>query len=251
MSRFKLTLEYDGGPYQGFQRQPIGPTVQGTLETALEKFQGQFIRVYAAGRTDTGVHATGQVCHVDLPRIYEPHAICSALNYFIKEEPVRVLAAEPVSDDFHARFSATGRRYLYRILNRPASSALEVSRIWHVPQALNIELMQEAASHLVGTHDFNTFRTVRCQAKSSIRTLEELTITAQGQEIHVVAGARSFLHHQVRNMLGTLVLVGRGHWTIDDMRIAFAKKDRTAGGPTAPAHGLYLTDVIYGNRPLS
>lgn len=245
MHRYKLTLEYDGTPYQGFQRQPVGHTVQSVLETALEKFQHRRVVLYAAGRTDTGVHATGQVCHVDLNKAYDLHTVCSALNYYLHEAPIRVVAAEHVKDDFHARFHAIGRRYLYRILNRRAPPALTTLRTWHVPRTLDIVRMQEGARELMGTHDFNTFRTVHCQAKSSIRTLDMLTLQRVGEEIHVTTQARSFLHHQVRNMVGTLSLVGLGHWSVGDLREALAQKDRTKGGPTAPAHGLYLTDVLY------
>ena len=249
MPRYKLTIEYDGTPYQGFQRQPKGPTVQADVERALARFQHRPVTLYAAGRTDTGVHATGQVCHVDLHKTYEPFSICGAINYYLHKAPIKVLKAELVDDEFHARFHAKGRRYLYRILNRPAPATLTALRAWHVPQALDVDAMQEAARHLLGTHDFNTFRTVHCQAKSSIRTLDELSFRTCGEEVHAIAGSRSFLHHQVRNMVGTLVLVGRGHWSLQDLLDAFAQKDRTKGGPTAPAHGVYLTDVIYPATP--
>jgi tRNA pseudouridine38-40 synthase len=245
MPRYRLLVEYDGTPFNGWQRQDKGMSVQGVLEAAVEKLCGEACTLHAAGRTDAGVHASGQVAHVDLPRDYPADTVRDALNYHMKPKPVAVVAAELVGDDFHARFSATGRAYLYRIINRRAPLALEQHRAWWVPVALDADSMAEGARRLLGHHDFTTFRASECQAKSPMKTLDVLDVTRMGEEIRIVAEARSFLHHQVRNMVGTLKLVGEGKWSPDDMSRALAAKDRTKGGPTAPAAGLVLTGVRY------
>ncbi len=245
MPRYKLTIEYDGGPYVGWQRQEGLRSVQGALEAAAERLCGGPVATVAAGRTDAGVHATGQVAHIDLPRAYPADTVRDALNNYLKHEAVAVLEAEPVGDDFHARFSATGRAYLYRILNRRAAPALERGRVWWVPRPLDAEAMAAGARHLVGHHDFTTFRDSECQSSSPVKTLDRLDIRRVGDEIHVVAASRSFLHHQVRNMTGTLHLVGLGKWRPDDVARARDACDRRAGGPTAPACGLYLTAVTF------
>ncbi|CUW38199.1 tRNA pseudouridine synthase A(Pseudouridine synthase, catalytic domain,1-247) [Magnetospirillum sp. XM-1] len=245
MPRYRLLVEYDGTPFNGWQRQDKGMSVQGVLEAAVEKLCGQPCTLHAAGRTDAGVHATGQVAHVDLPRDYPADTVRDALNYHMKPKPVAVVAAELVGEDFHARFSATGRAYLYRIVNRRAPLALEQHRAWWVPVALDADAMAEGARRLLGHHDFTTFRASECQAKSPMKTLDVLDVTRVGDEIRIVAAARSFLHHQVRNMVGTLKLVGEGKWSPDDMTRALDARDRTKGGPTAPAAGLVLTGVRY------
>jgi tRNA pseudouridine38-40 synthase len=250
MTRYKLTVEYDGAPFVGWQRQDNGPSVQAALEAAVFGFCGERTTVQGAGRTDTGVHATGQVGHVDIARPSYAETVMKALNAHLKPAPVAVLAAEAVADDFHARFSATGRRYLYRILCRPAPPALARGRVWWVPVALDAAAMQAGAARLVGHHDFSSFRAAECQAASPVKTLDELRVEIAadgpgGTELHVHAAARSFLHHQVRNMVGTLKLVGQGKWSPDDVAEALAAKDRRAAGPTAPAEGLYLTKVEY------
>jgi tRNA pseudouridine38-40 synthase len=245
MTRFKLTLEYDGADFVGWQRQDNGPSVQAALEAAVIAFCGETVTLHGAGRTDSGVHATGQVAHLDLARETTAKTLRDALNFHLKPQPVAVLAAEAVADDFHARFSARGRRYLYRIVNRPAPLALERGRAWFVPQPLDADAMQAAAERLLGRHDFTSFRAKECQAASPVKTLDELRVTRDGSEIAVEAAALSFLHHQVRNMVGSLHWVGCGKWTPDDLARALAARARAAAGPTAPACGLYLTAVIY------
>lgn len=246
MPRFKLTIEYDGGPYVGWQRQSNGATVQAALEDAVEAFCGERVEVAGAGRTDTGVHATGQVAHIELEtERFDANTVMKAINALVRPEPIAVIAAEAVSDDFHARFSAIERRYRYLILNRRAPAALDAGRVWHVSVPLDVGAMHEAAQRLVGHHDFTTFRATQCQAPSPEKTLDQLDVTRDGERIVVIARARSFLHHQVRNMVGTLKLVGEGKWSADDVTAALEARARAAGGPTAPADGLYLTDVIY------
>ncbi|MDO8605495.1 MAG: tRNA pseudouridine(38-40) synthase TruA [Phaeospirillum sp.] len=245
MPRYRLLVEYNGTPFVGWQRQDNGASVQGVLEAAVIKLCGHRIAIYAAGRTDAGVHATGQVAHVDLPKDYPAETVRAALNYHMSPHPVAVVEAEEVGDDFHARFSAIGRSYLYRILNRRAPPALDLHRVLWLPMDLDVAAMNEAAQRLIGHHDFSTFRARDCQAQSPMKTLDRLTATRVGEEIHVVAEARSFLHHQVRNMVGTLQLVGRGNWSADRMAEALEARDRRAGGPTAKPGGLYLTGVKY------
>jgi tRNA pseudouridine38-40 synthase len=248
MPRYKLTLEYDGRGLVGWQRQASGTSVQSIVEEAFARFAGADIFVQGAGRTDAGVHATGQVAHADLPRPHQPHKIRGALNFYVRPWPVSVIAVERVRDDFHARFSATGRRYLYRILNRRAPPALDAGLVWHVAVPLDAEAMAVAAGRLIGHHDFTSFRASECQARSAVKTLERLEVTRVGDEIRIVATARSFLHHQVRNMVGTLKLVGLGKWSADDVSAALAARNRAAAGPTAVPDGLYLSEVVYGSR---
>lgn len=251
MSRYKLTLEYDGGGLVGWQRQDNGPSVQQALEEAVAKFCGESVTAHAAGRTDAGVHATGQVAHVDIARDTTPETVRDALNFHLKPAAIAVLAAEAVGDDFHARFSATGRSYLYRIVNRRAPLALERGRAWAVTAPLDVDAMHRAAQLLVGHHDFTSFRAALCQAASPVKTLDRLDVMRHGPEIAIIAEARSFLHHQVRNMVGTLKLVGEGKWRPADVARALATRDRAAAGPTAPPDGLYLTGVRYLSNPLT
>jgi tRNA pseudouridine38-40 synthase len=243
--RYKLTIEYDGTGLVGWQSQPRGVSVQGALETAVEKFCGASVRVHGAGRTDAGVHALAQCAHVDLPREAPTDTIRGALNFHLRPAAICVLAVEAVAADFHARLSATGRVYRYRILNRRPPPMLDRMRVWHVAPPLDLAAMQQGARQLVGHHDFTTFRDSLCQAKSPVRTLDRLDVTRHGEEIHIEARARSFLHHQVRNMVGTLKLLGLGQWRPGDVATALAARDRRAGGPTAPAEGLYLVAVSY------
>jgi len=245
MPRYKLTLEYDGTGLVGWQKQPNGLSVQEILETAFAKFCGDPVAVNGAGRTDAGVHALGQAAHVDLARPYPLDEIRGAVNHHVGEAAVAVLAVEPVADDFDARRSARGREYLYRIVNRRAPPTLLRHRAWHVGPPLDAAAMHRAAQTLVGYHDFSTFRDSLCQAKSPLKTLDALEVERAGEEIRITARARSFLHHQVRNMVGTLKLVGLGRWSAEDVREALAAKDRRRGGPTAPAEGLYLVRVTY------
>ena len=245
MPRYKLILEYDGTAFVGWQRQNNGVSVQQTLEEAAERFCQHAIVAHGAGRTDSGVHALGQVAHMDLPRDLPGDKVRDALNAHLRPQAVAVIAAEAVDSSFHARFSAVERRYLYRIANRRAPLALDQNRAWWVPTALDADAMAEAAQVLVGRHDFTSFRAAECQAASPLRTLDELTVTRLGDEIEIVARARSFLHHQVRNMAGTLRRVGEGKWSAADVRRALDARDRSAAGQTAPAGGLYLTGVGY------
>jgi tRNA pseudouridine38-40 synthase len=243
--RYKLTIEYCGAGLVGWQRQANGLSVQQALETAIHDFCGATVTVFGAGRTDAGVHALAQIAHVDLPRDNAPDVIRGAVNYHLRPHAISVLAVEEAAADFDARRSATARHYLYRILNRRAPPALERGRVWHVAAPLDLAAMQEGARHLVGHHDFSTFRDSLCQAKSPVKTLDALDVTREGEEIHIAATARSFLHHQVRNMAGTLKLVGLGRWQPEDVARALAARDRRAGGPTAPAAGLTLVAVRY------
>jgi tRNA pseudouridine38-40 synthase len=245
LPRYKLILEYDGTGLVGWQRQTNGLSVQEILETACERLTGTSVLVQGAGRTDAGVHATGQAAHVDLPRPYEPARIRGALNFHVRPHAVSVLQVEAVPDAFHARVSATRRRYLYRILNRRAPPALERNHVWFVAVALDAAAMAEGARHLLGHHDFTSFRASECQAPSPVKTLDLLDVERVGEEIRIVTAARSFLHHQVRNMVGTLKLVGAGQWRPDDVAAALAARDRAAAGPTAPPEGLCLTEVGY------
>ncbi|HIJ64112.1 MAG TPA: tRNA pseudouridine(38-40) synthase TruA [Rhodospirillaceae bacterium] len=249
MPRYRLTVEYDGGGLVGWQRQDNGPSVQGLLEAAVLPFAGHAAGVVGAGRTDAGVHALGQVAHVDLDREFAVGAVRDGLNFWMRHVddrcPVTVISAERVDDSFHARFSATGRRYRYRILNRRPPPTLEAGRAWWVARPLDAGAMQEAALVLVGHHDFSTFRAVNCQARSAFKTLDRLEVCRLGEEIEIFAAARSFLHHQVRNMVGSLKLVGEGRWSAGDIKRILAARDRRQGGPTAPPEGLYLTDVVY------
>jgi tRNA pseudouridine38-40 synthase len=245
MPRYRLTLEYDGSAYNGFQAQTDQPTVQGSVEAAITAFCGETVRLAAAGRTDTGVHATGQVISLDLEKAWPAQTVMNALNAHLVGEAISVLDCEGVEDDWHARFSATGRRYLYRILNRPGPPALDAGRVWHMRKSMDADAMHAAAQALIGLHDFTTFRDVNCQSKSPEKTLDVATVRRVGEEVHLVFEARSFLHRQVRSMTGTLAEVGLGRWTIDDVATALAARDRAACGPVAPSTGLYLTGVRY------
>jgi len=245
MPRYRIIIEYDGTGFVGWQRQDNGPSVQARLEDALGAFSGETAVVHGAGRTDSGVHALGQVAHFDLEREFEPDTVRDALNFHLKPEPISVLDAALAADDFHARFSATARSYLYRITNRRPPLTLERNRSWWVPAPLDADAMAEAARVLVGNHDFTTFRAVACQANSPVKTLDALEVRRIGAHIEITARARSFLHRQVRNMAGTLKLAGEGKWTAQDVARALAAKDRSRGGATAPARGLYLTEVTY------
>ena len=247
MPRYKLTVEYDGTGLVGWQRQAIGMSVQEALETALLRFCGETVTVHGAGRTDAGVHALAQVAHFDLARENPPETIRSALNHHLRPHAISVLDVAPAPADFDARRSATGRVYHYRILNRRAPPTIDRGRVWHVAKPLDVAAMQEGARHLIGHQDFSTFRDSLCQAKSPVKTLDALDLSRSGEEILIEARARSFLHHQVRNMVGTLKLVGVGNWRPGDVAGALEARDRRAGGPTAPAEGLYLVAVKYGD----
>lgn len=250
MPRYKLTLEYDGTPYCGWQKQMEQPSVQAVIEAACTEFMGggDLVEVQCAGRTDAGVHARGQVAHVDFATRRELHAIVRGLNGLMIQHPIAVLKAEEVPDMFSARFDASKRHYLYRIVNRKGQPALDRTRAWHVHQPLDLTRMNEAAELLIGRHDFSSFRGSECQAQSPIKTLDTLEVRARGdnpEQIMISTSAKSFLHHQVRNMVGTLVYVGIGKWQVADVARALEACDRRAGGPMAPAHGLYLTRVEY------
>jgi tRNA pseudouridine38-40 synthase len=246
VTRFKLTIEYDGGGFVGWQRQENGPSIQQSLEEAVLRITGEAVLVQGAGRTDAGVHALGQVAHVDVEKAIAAEKLKDAINHHLKPAPIAVLSSETASGEFHARFSATGRAYLYRIVNRRAPLTVDRGRAWLVNTALDTAAMHDAAQVLVGRHDFSTFRASLCQAQSPVKTLDRLSVHRVGEEIQVIAEARSFLHHQVRNIVGTLRLVGEGKWSKADLEAALEAKDRTKGGPTAPPEGLYLTRVTYG-----
>ena len=245
MPRYRLTLEYDGAPFVGWQRQDNGASVQGALEDAIEKLSGERVTVTGAGRTDAGVHALGQVAHFDLVKEFEPGKVRDALNHYLRPDPVVVLDAGAVDGEFHARFSATARHYLFRILNRRSPPALEDGKVWHVSPKLDTDAMHAAAQLLVGQHDFTTFRAAECQAQSPVKTLDRLDVSRRADEIHIEASARSFLHHQIRSFTGTLKLVGEGKWAPRDVAYALAAKDRAACGPVSPPDGLYLVRVDY------
>jgi len=243
--RYRLTLEYDGGPFVGWQRQDNGPSVQGALEDAIEKLSGERVTVTGAGRTDAGVHALGQAAHFDLEKFFEPGKVRDALNHFLRPNPVVVLDAAVADAEFHARFSAKARHYLFRILNRRSPPALDDKRVWHVSPKLDADAMHAAAQMLVGQHDFTTFRAAECQAQSPVKTLDRLDVSRRADEIHIEASARSFLHHQIRSFAGTLKQVGEGKWSARDVAEALAAKDRARCGPVSPPDGLYLVRVDY------
>ena len=245
MPRIKLTIEYDGGPFVGWQRQTNGRSVQQAIEEALAGLTGETVTIRGAGRPDAGVHALGQVAHLDLQRDWRGDTLRDGLNAHLRPEPVAVLSAEPVAADFDARFSAIRRHYRYRILTRRAPPALGRGRVWHVKRPLDAVAMQSGAARLVGQHDFTTFRSVECQAKSPVKTLDRLDVSLDGEEIAISATARSFLHNQVRSLVGSLKLVGEGRWSADDLQRALEARDRSACGPVAPAAGLYLMRVDY------
>ena len=245
MTRWRLTIEYDGGPFMGWQRQEHGPSVQQALEEALQRMTGEESVFNAAGRTDAGVHALAMSTHVDVMKSLTPHRLREGLNALVRPQPISVLAVEEVAAEWHARFSCIGRRYLYRILARRAPPALDSGRVWHIAAPLDVEAMAQGAAHLVGRHDFTTFRSAQCQSDSPVKTLDALEVSRVGEEIHVRAAARSFLHHQVRSMVGCLAMVGRGQWRPDDMKKALEGRDRSALGFNAPPHGLYFVEAIY------
>jgi tRNA pseudouridine38-40 synthase len=245
MPRYKLTIEYDGTPFVGWQVQDNGPSIAGAIGQAFNKFAGEMPKISGAGRTDAGVHALGQVAHVDLVKELEADTIRDALNAHLRPQPIAILEVEQVATDFDARFSARARHYRYRIVNRRADLALERERVWRIARPLDARAMHDAAQLLVGHHDFTTFRSSECQAKSPIKTLDRLEVTRDGEEIRCEVFARSFLHNQVRSMVGSLVQVGEGKWTANDLASALAARDRTACGPVAPPCGLYLVRVEY------
>ena len=245
MTRFALTLEFDGGPFMGLQRQEHGPTVQEEIERAVREITGETVTMHSAGRTDSGVHALAMVSHVDIEKKLTPFRLMEALNAKLRPQPIAVIACEPKPDDWHARFSCIGRKYLYRILNRRAPPALDRGRVWHIAVPLDVEAMAEGAAMLVGRHDFTTFRSVHCQSDSPVKTLDHLDVRRVGEEIHVEAAARSFLHHQVRSMVGCLALVGRGQWQPSDIRRALEARDRAELGLNAPSEGLYFVEAVY------
>ena len=245
MPRYKLTIEYDGAPFCGWQYQENGPSIQGALEAAVKAMTGDNVRVHGAGRTDAGVHALAQVAHIDLAKEYRADRVRDALNAHLRPHPIGVLSAEIVPDTFEARFSAIRRHYLYRIANRRANLALGVGHAWRVARPLDVAAMHDAAQVLIGKHDFTTCRDTECQAKSPEKTLDVLDVTREGDEVRVVTSARSFLHSQVRSMVGSLVWVGHGKWNAKDLRAALDARDRAACGPVAPPDGLYLVRVDY------
>lgn len=253
MPRFALKIEYDGAPFFGWQRQPDLLTVQGTIERAIRALEPDFDIVQAAGRTDAGVHATGQVAHCDLIRDWEPFRLAEALNHHLKPLPIAILDVVKVSDAFHARFSARERCYLYRLVNRRAPVIHQAGNVWHVKHLLDGAAMQAGADRLLGTHDFTTFRSTSCQAKSPIKTVDEVRVERieipYGQEFHIHVRARSFLHNQVRSIVGSIERVASGAWTPDDITAALAAKNRTACGPVSPSRGLYLAHVHYPELP--
>ena len=245
MPRYKLIIEYDGAPFSGWQIQDAALTVQGALETAVKATCGEEVRVHGAGRTDAGVHALAQVAHCDIAKPFPPGRLRDALNAHLRPHPIAVLSAEIVPETFEARFSAIKRHYLYRIANTRANLALDIGRVWRVPRRLDADAMHRAAQRLIGKHDFTTFRDTECQAKSPEKTLDQLDVRREGDEVSIVTSARSFLHSQVRSMVGSLVWVGEGRWSADDLAAALAARSRTACGPVAPPDGLYLVRVDY------
>ena len=245
MPRYKLTIEYDGKPYMGWQVQKHGPSVQGALQDAVAKFNGAPVKVQGAGRTDAGVHALGQVAHVDLVKDLRADKVRDALNFHLGEEPISILDSELVDDEWHARFDAIERSYVYRILDRRPKLAIDKGRVWRIPVKLDPEAMHRAAQALIGEHDYSTFRDTNCQAKSPIRSVDEITVERVGEEVQIYVRARSFLHRQVRSFAGCLAEVGRGFWDEGQVKTALEARERSACGPVAPAEGLYLLDVVY------
>ena len=245
MTRFRLTIEYDGRPFMGWQRQDHGPSVQGAIEDALFLVTGERATVHAAGRTDAGVHAAAMVAHVDVERAPAPFRLMEALNARLRPAPVAVLACAEAAADWHARFDCVGRRYRYRIVNRRAPLTFDAGLAWRVPVPLDADAMRRAAARLLGRHDFTTFRSAKCQAGSPMRTLDRLDVTRAGESVLVDAAARSFLHHQVRSMVGCLKLVGEGAWSADDLAAALAARDRAALGVNAPPDGLVFVGADY------
>jgi tRNA pseudouridine38-40 synthase len=245
VTRWRLTIEYDGSPFMGWQRQDHGPSVQQTLEDALQRMTGEQAVFTAAGRTDAGVHALAMSAHVDVMKSLTSPRLREGLKALVRPQPIAELDVRDVAEDWHARFSCAGRRYLYRMLARRAPPALDAGRVWHIAVPLDVAAMQEGASHLIGRHDFTTFRSAHCQSDSPVKTLDRLEVVQVGEEVHVTAAARSFLHHQVRSMVGCLAMVGRGQWRPEDMRKALVARDRAALGFNAPPQGLYFVEAIY------
>lgn len=250
MTRFKLTVEFDGRPFMGWQRQAHGPSVQAAIEDAAKLIVGEDCLVQAAGRTDAGVHAEAMVAHIDVAKACEPFRLMEALNARLRPQPIAILDCDVVSDDWHARFSCVGRRYIYRIINRRAPLALDQGRAWRVVQPLDEAAMHDSAQILVGTHDFTTFRSIHCQSASPVKSIDRMSVRRFGDEIEVEVAARSFLHHQVRSMVGCLVLVGQGKWSKADLRAALDAKDRAALGFNAPPDGLYFVEARYPTEPI-
>jgi tRNA pseudouridine38-40 synthase len=245
MPRYRITVEYDGAPFVGWQLQINGPSVAGAIANAIAQLTGKETAVHGAGRTDAGVHALAQVAHFDLDAAWDRRKLREGLNACVRPHPIAVLDVEDVSDDFHARYSAVARHYLYRIVNRRPPLTLELGRAWHVGQPLDAAAMQEGAAYLIGRHDFTTFRSTECQAASPLKTLDALNVSRHGEVIEISASARSFLHNQVRSMVGSLKLLGEGKWLPLDVKRALEARDRSACGPVAPPHGLYLLRVDY------
>jgi|TARA_B110000196_G_scaffold78638_1_gene67344 tRNA pseudouridine38-40 synthase len=245
MTRYKLVIEYDGSPFVGWQRQSNGMSVQGEVERALKELVGMPVRVFGAGRTDSGVHALGQVAHCDIYNDIGCETVRDALNHFLRKVPISIISTESVEDNYHARFTALRRYYLYRILNRRPPPAFDRNKVWWIPNILDVESMHEAAQNLTGYHDFTSFRAKACQANSPLRTLDKLDVGRYGNEIHIKASAQSFLHHQVRNLVGTLVMVGSSKMSVAEIKAVLNARDRSAAGPTAPPDGLYLVKVDY------
>lgn len=245
MPRYKLTIEYDGTDYAGWQRQDDAPSVQQAIETAIYKFAQESVTLHCAGRTDAGVHALGQCAHFDMEKDRDTYSVREGLNVYLLPQPVAIVSAEKVGEDFHARFSAKERSYVYRIVNRPSRLALDANRAWQIHGELDTDAMHQAAQRLLGTHDFTSFRASECQAKSPVKTLDQLDVVRDGEEVRVHARAQSFLHHMVRNLVGSLAMIGQGKWTAENLINAMEAKDRRAAGPTAPAQGLYFVGVKY------
>jgi tRNA pseudouridine38-40 synthase len=245
VTRWRFRIEYDGGPFMGWQRQDHGPSIQQALEEALARMTGERPTFHAAGRTDAGVHALAMSAHADIEKTLTAERLQGGLNALVRPHPISVLSAQPVPDDWHARFSCTGRRYLYRILNRRSPPALDRGRVWHIARALDLDAMKQGAELLVGRHDFTTFRSAHCQSDSPVKTLDTLEVSRSGDEFHIHAAARSFLHHQVRSMVGCLALVGRGRWAAQDIGKALGARDRSALGLNAPPHGLCFVEAEY------
>ena len=245
MTRFRLTVEYDGQPFMGWQRQAHGPSIQQAIEEAIAAITHESVTLHAAGRTDAGVHALAMTAHVDIGRTITAHRLADGTNARLRPLPIAILAATAVDESFHARFSCTGRRYLYRIVNRRAPLALDAGRAWRVPVPLDADAMRDAAQRLVGRHDFTTFRSVHCQAETPVKTLDRLDVRRRGDTIEIEAAARSFLHHQVRSMVGCLQLVGRGKWSAGDLAAALEARDRAALGLNAPPDGLFFVEALY------
>lgn len=245
MTRFALTLEFDGGPFQGLQRQQHGPSVQQSVEEAVHAVTGEDVRMHSAGRTDSGVHALGMVSHVDIEKPFEAFRLSEAINAHLRPDPIAVIGCEVKPDDWHARFSCIGRRYEYRIINRRAPLTVDKGHAWHIARPLDTDVMHKAAQHLVGLHDFTTFRSAHCQAHDPVKTLDLLTVERAGDQVIIRAEARSFLHHQVRSMVGTLSLVGLGQWQADQVKQALDACDRAALGLNSPPDGLYFVEAVY------